>query len=76
MDHAPLTTPFTFNQIMAERVELYRAVPPPGDNILTSMTPSNIDDYIPMEEEVEWEVQRLRGHRSGGPSRIHAEYLH
>ena len=50
-------------------MELYRAVPPPlGDNIPTFVPPAQIDNYVPIEEEVGWEVQRLQGNRSGGPS--------
>ena len=40
-----------------------------------SVPPYPIDDSIPTDEEVEWEVHRLRGHRSGGPSWIHVEHL-
>ena len=39
------------------------------------MPPPPINDYVPTEEEVEWAVQRLRGHQSRGPSRISAEHL-
>ena len=39
--------------ILAERAELYRSIPPVGENIPTSMTPEHIDNYVPTEEEVE-----------------------
>ena len=39
------------------------------------MSPSPIDDSVPTDEEVEWVVRRLRGHRLGGPSRMRAEHL-
>ena len=42
--------------IRAERVELYCAVLSPGENTLKSVTPANIDDSVPTEEEVEWVV--------------------
>ena len=52
-----------------------RTPPPPEDNIPTSVPPSQIDDSIPTEEEVKWEVQRLGGRRSGGTSRMRDEHL-
>ena len=60
---------------MAERMELYRTVPPLGENTPISVPTSQIDNSVPIEEEVEWAVSRLRGHRSGGPSRMRAEHL-
>ena len=39
------------------------------------VTHTHIDNSVPMEEEVEWEVRRLWGNRSGGPFRMHAENL-
>ena len=48
---------------------------PPGRKYPDIRNAANIDDSIPTEEEVEWVVQRLRGHRLGGPSRMRAEHL-
>ena len=56
-------------------MELYRAILSPGENTLTSVTPANIDDSVPMEEEAKWAVKRLQGHRSGAPPWICAEHL-
>ena len=53
MDHAPLPSQVALGLIMAERAELYRSIPPVGENIPTSMTPDHIDDSVPTEEEVE-----------------------
>ena len=39
---------------MAERVELYSYVPPPGENIPVSIDPFPVDDSVPMEDEIEW----------------------
>ena len=64
MDHAPTPAWVTRKRITAEREELYRAVPPPGETIPISVLPSPIDDSVPTEEEAEWELRRLRGHRS------------
>ena len=59
----------------AERVELYRYVPPPGGNIPISMEPSPVGDLVPTEDKIEWAVKRLRNHRSRGPSGMRAEHL-
>ena len=47
----------------------------PRENIPTSVTPANINDLVPREEDVEWAVQKLRGHRLVGTSQIHTEHL-
>ena len=44
VNRAPPPARATLERIMAERVELYRHVPPPGDNIPVTVTPSEIDD--------------------------------
>ena len=78
VEHTPPPDQITLNHITADRVELYCAIPPlppPGDNTPLSVKPSHIDDSVPMEEEVEWAVRRLRGHRLGFPYRMRAEHL-
>ena len=60
---------------MAERVKLYSHVPPPGDNIPVTVTPSEIDDSVTTEDEIAEAVKKLRRNRSGGSSRIRAEHL-
>ena len=75
VDHDPPLARVTLERITAERKELYRTVPPQGDTIPISVPPSSIDDSIPTEEEVEWAVMRLRGHRLGGSSQMRTEYL-
>ena len=40
------------------------------------MPPFQIDDSVPTEEEVDWAVRILQGHRSGGPSQMRAKHLH
>ena len=55
---------------------LRRTPPPPrGEMIPISVPPSPINNSVPTEEEVEWEVRRLWGHRSGGPSQVRSENL-
>ena len=61
VDHAPPPAPVTLDLITAKRVELYRAVSTPGENIPLSMKPSHIDDSVHMEEEVKWSEGILRG---------------
>ena len=56
-------------------MELYRRVPPPGENIPVNVDPSNIDDSVPTEVEGEEAVKKLRRNRSGGPSGIRAENI-
>ena len=65
----------TLEQITAEQTELYRRVPPPGENIPVNVDPANIYDSVPTEDEVEEAVKRLWRNRSGGPSRIRAEHI-
>ena len=49
--------------------------PPPGENISTSVMTDHVDDYVHIEEEVEWALQRLQGHRLGGPYRVSTNHL-
>ena len=65
----------TLERITAEQMELYRRVPPPGENIPVNVDPTNIDDSVPTEDEVEEVVKKLRRNRSGGPSGIRVENI-
>ena len=49
-DHAPPPAWVTLEPIMAERVELYRYVPPPGMKIPISMQPFPVEDSVPTED--------------------------
>ena len=60
---------------MAERVALYSYVPPPGENIPIYIKPLLVDDLVPEEDEIEWEVKRLHNNRSEGASRMQAEHV-
>ena len=55
----------TLEQITAERVALYRRVPPPGENIPVQIEPFEVEDKVPEEGEIEWEAKRLHNNRSG-----------
>ena len=60
---------------MAERVHLYSYVLSPGENILVTIKPVEVDDLVPTEDEIEEAVKKLRRNRSGGPSGMRAEHL-
>ena len=62
-------------RITAERVEMYNHVPPPGDNIPVTVTPSEVDDSVPTEDEIAEAVKKLRRNWSRGLSGIRAEHL-
>ena len=49
--------------------------PRPGDNIPISVKPAHRNESVPTEEEVDWAVQRLQGHRSVFPYQMHANHL-
>ena len=74
VNRAPPPARAMLERITAEQVELYRQVPSPGDNILVTVNPSEIDDLVPTEDEIAEAVKKLKN-RSGGPSRIREEHL-
>ena len=75
VDRVPPPARVTIKKIMAERVDLYSYVPPPGENIPIPVEPFPVDDLVPKEDKIEWAVKRLQNHRSGEPSGIQAEHL-
>ena len=74
-DCAPLPARATLERITAERVVLYRYVPPPGEIIPVTIQPFLVDDSVPGEREIEWVVKHLRNNQSGGASRMRAEHI-
>ena len=62
-------------RIMAEWVELYSYVPPPGENIPVTVIPSYVDDSVTKEDGIAEAVKKLRRKRSVGPLGTHAEHL-
>ena len=40
-------------RIMAERIDLYFQVPPPGENIPVSVDPFQVKDLVPTEDKIE-----------------------
>ena len=75
VDHALSPARITLKRIAAEHVELYRAIPSPGENIPKYVNPSHIYDSVPIEEDIDWLVRISWGQRLGGPSRMCAKNL-
>ena len=75
VNRAPPPARAMLERITAERVELYSHVPPPGDNIPVTVTPADIDESVPTEDDISEAVKKLRRNRSGGPSGISEEHL-
>ena len=65
----------TLERITEERVDLYSYVSSPGENIPVTVAPAEVNDLVPMEDEIEDAVKKLRSNRSGGPSGMRAEHL-
>ena len=72
---APPPTWVTLEWITEKRVDLYRYVPPPGENTTISFEPFQVQDLVPTEYNIEWAVKRLENHRYGGPSGMQTEHL-
>ena len=66
---------FNLYCIMAERVDLYRYVPPPGGNILISVETFLVEESVPTEDDIDWAVKQLCNHRSRGGSGMRAGYI-
>ena len=62
-------------ELMAERFELYRHIPPPEYPILVGYLPFLVDEAILEDEEISWAVRRLLLNRAGGLSGMRAEHL-
>ena len=75
VNRAPPPARATPERIMAERVEMYSYAPPPGENILVTVTPSEVDYLVPKEDKIAEAVKKLRRNRSGGASGMRAENL-
>ena len=75
VNRAPPPARATLERIMAERVDLYSYVSSPGENIPVTVTLEEVDDSVPIEDEIEDAVKKLRRNRSWGPSGMHAEHL-
>ena len=59
----------------AERIDLYRHITPSGETIPVGDLTFLVDDSIPEDEYITWEVSRLCLNCSGGPSEMRVEHL-
>ena len=62
VNRAPPSAQVNLERITAERVDLYKYVPPPWENTLVSFDPLPVDDSVPTEDEIEWVVTQLHNH--------------
>ena len=75
VNRAPPPARATLERITAERVDLYIYVSSPGENIPVTVTTAEVDDSVPMEDEIKYAVKKLMRNRSGGLSGMRAENL-
>ena len=52
VDCAPPPARVTLERITVDRVDLYRYVPPPGDNIPVSVDPFPVEELIPKNYKI------------------------
>ena len=75
VNRAPPPARATLEPITAERVDLYSYILSPEYNIPFTVTLADIDDSVPMEDEIADAVKKLRRNMLGGPLRMRAENL-
>ena len=75
VNRAPPPARATPERITAERVDVYSYVPSPGENILVTVKPVEVDDSVTTEDEIEEVVKKLRRNRSGWPSGMRDDHL-
>ena len=75
VNRAPPPARAMIERITAERVELYSYLPPLGENILVTVTPSEVDYLVPKEDNIAEAVKKIRRNRSGGPLGMRTEHL-
>ena len=64
MTRGPSPARATLERITADQTELYHQVPSPGEGIPIHVEKNTIDDSVPMEDEVEAAVKKLRRNRA------------
>ena len=72
-DRAPKPCYQSLGKQTAEREELYRKVPPPGDPIPINVEPFDVNDDCPEDAAIRAAVKQLRNGRAGGASKMKAE---
>ena len=68
LDRPPPPARLDLTTVMAEREELYRNFPLPGELIPVVYLPFSVDDGILEDEEITWEVLRICLKLSGSTS--------
>ena len=58
-----------------EWLDLYRYVLPPGDNVPIFVKPFLVEVSVPMEDDIEWVVNRIGNNRSKGTSWMRDENI-
>ncbi len=74
-DTAPAASQLSLATQTAERVDLYRKVPPPGDPLPIHVDKVDILDGPPSDGELRNVVRGLQNERAGGASRLQAEHI-
>ena len=59
VDRPPPLSRVDIATMMAERVELYRYIPPPGHPIPVGLQPFQVDESILEDKYIAWSVRRL-----------------
>ena len=65
----------TLKHITAERVDLYRQLTPPGENIPIYVDHLPVEDLVPTKEKVDWTVRRFKSNHSRSTSGMMVENL-
>ena len=68
VDRPPPSARVALANMTAEREDLYRHIPPPGEPIPVGDLPLLVNDDIPEDEEIAWAVHMICLNRFGGPS--------
>ena len=74
-DTAPAASQLSLAAQTAERVDLYRKVPPPGDPLLIHVDKADIPDSPPSDGELRDVVRGLQNGRVAGASGLQAEHI-
>ena len=74
-DRVPPPDRLSIKQITVEGVVLYHYLPPLGDNTPIYVKPLPMDYSLPMEDEIEWAVRRLKDNFSVGTSGMSADHI-
>ena len=74
-DRPPKPSRQELGQVTSEWTNLYTAIPPPGDPIEVMVSPFDIPDGTPTEDEIADAVGRLKRGKAPGPTGIRSDHL-